>query len=133
MILLDTSVVIEIIEQGPGFDRCFTELQRFDPKFVHVSSITVFEVEVGLFDGSPNIRRRRGMWERFYTMLTSELVFVTVASIAADVVRATAKRGEQIGAMDALIAATALEFDLTLATRDRDFLRVPDLKVEMWR
>ena len=34
--------------------------------------------------------------------------------------------------MDALIAATALEFDLTLATHERDFERVPSLKCEFW-
>ncbi|RIK46742.1 MAG: hypothetical protein DCC58_02130 [Chloroflexi bacterium] len=34
-----------------------------------------------------------------------------------------------IGDMDTLIAATAIEHDLTLVTADSDFLRVPDLRV----
>lgn len=34
-----------------------------------------------------------------------------------------------IGDIDTLIAATALERDLTIVTADRDFMRVPDLKV----
>jgi len=34
-----------------------------------------------------------------------------------------------IGDVDTLIAATALERDLTVVTTDRDFQRVPDLKV----
>lgn len=35
-----------------------------------------------------------------------------------------------IGDVDALIAATALENDLTLVTMDKHFERVPDLKIE---
>ncbi len=34
-----------------------------------------------------------------------------------------------IGDIDTLIAATALERNLTVVTRDQDFVRVPDLKV----
>ncbi len=36
-----------------------------------------------------------------------------------------------IGDIDTLIASTALEYDLTLITVDRDFERVPDLRLEL--
>lgn len=36
-----------------------------------------------------------------------------------------------IGDIDTLIAATALEHDLTLVTTDTDYQRVPDLKLEL--
>lgn len=36
-----------------------------------------------------------------------------------------------IGDIDTLIAATALEHDLTVITTDCDFLRVPSLKVQL--
>lgn len=36
-----------------------------------------------------------------------------------------------IGDIDTLIAATALEYDLTVVTMDRDFERVPDLKLRV--
>ncbi|CAN5777371.1 hypothetical protein BH23CHL2_BH23CHL2_16770 [soil metagenome] len=36
-----------------------------------------------------------------------------------------------IGDIDTLIAATALDRDLIIVTLDRDFLRVPDLKVTL--
>lgn len=36
-----------------------------------------------------------------------------------------------IGDMDTLIAATAIENDLTLITLDRDFERVPELKMQL--
>lgn len=65
-------------------------------------------------------------------MTISELVFDDIATAAATLVRSTAKRGKQLGAMDAIIAATALENGLILATRDADFDRIPGLKVERW-
>jgi tRNA(fMet)-specific endonuclease VapC len=40
-------------------------------------------------------------------------------------------RGELIGDVDTLIAATALERNLTLVTTDGDFRRVPGLRVEL--
>ncbi len=133
MILLDTSVVIELVEVGTGWAVCAANLQRFEQRDVHVSAITIFEVEVGQFDRSPNVRRRRARWDQFLKLILTELVTDGIASQAARIVRETAKRGVQLGAMDALIAATALQWDLTVATRDRDFDRVPGLKVEHWR
>jgi predicted nucleic acid-binding protein len=42
-------------------------------------------------------------------------------------------RGTTIGAHDLLIAATAIQHDLTIATRNlRAFLRVESLRVEQW-
>ena len=41
--------------------------------------------------------------------------------------------GQMIGAHDLWIAATALVHDFTLATRnEREFRRVPGLRVEVW-
>lgn len=44
-------------------------------------------------------------------------------------IRLSLRRGQLIGDIDTLIAATALEYDLTVVTTDPDFQRVPDLKV----
>jgi len=44
-------------------------------------------------------------------------------------IRLALRRGQLIGDMDTLIAATALERDLTIVTIDPDFQRVPGLKV----
>ena len=44
-------------------------------------------------------------------------------------IRLALRRGNLIGDIDTLIAATALERDLTVVTLDPDFQRVPSLKV----
>lgn len=43
-------------------------------------------------------------------------------------IRLALRRGQLIGDIDTLIAATALENDLTIVTTDPDFQRVPNLK-----
>lgn len=43
-------------------------------------------------------------------------------------IRLALRRGQLIGDIDTLIAATALEHDLTVVTTDPDFQRVPNLK-----
>ena len=48
----------------------------------------------------------------------------------AEIRRALRRRGPGlIGDIDTLIAATALEYDLTVVTTDTDFQRIPDLKL----
>ena len=44
-------------------------------------------------------------------------------------IRLTLRRGQLIGDIDTLIAATALEHDLTIVTTDPHFQRVPGLRV----
>jgi tRNA(fMet)-specific endonuclease VapC len=52
---------------------------------------------------------------------------------AAELRQALERRGEPIGPMDTLIAATALAHNATLVTRNvREFGRVPALKIVNW-
>jgi tRNA(fMet)-specific endonuclease VapC len=43
------------------------------------------------------------------------------------------KQGRQLATVDALVAITALHYDLTLLTTDKDFDAVPGLRHENWR
>jgi len=49
----------------------------------------------------------------------------------ADIRRTLRPQHKEIGDIDTLIAATALEHHLTLVTIDNDFARVPKLKVQL--
>jgi predicted nucleic acid-binding protein len=133
LILLDTSVVLEVVEGGAGLKACIDRLEPYAPDQVAVSVVTVFEVEAGLFDGSPDIKARRQKWERLQSLIGLHAVYGQTARKAAQIVRTTSAKGQKLGNLDALIAAVAMENDLVLCTRDRDFLRVPGLRFELWR
>jgi tRNA(fMet)-specific endonuclease VapC len=71
---------------------------------------------------------------RNYQILHDLLVGVTLFDLTVPIleryadIRLALRRGRLIGDIDTLIAATALEYDLTLVTIDPDFERVPNLK-----
>lgn len=73
--------------------------------------------------------RRRAFVE--YLLATFEPVPITepVARVHADVWAALERRGDVPGAHDLWIAATALAHGFGLVTRDRDFRRIPGLRV----
>lgn len=128
MRLLDTSVCVDVLRRVPWAAR---RLGAYGPSEVAVSVITRLELMVGAaLSHAPELGRRES--QRL-------LDTVQVLDIGPDVVdEATAVRvavrraGRSLGDMDLLIAATALAHDLTLVTRDRDFARVPGLRVEDW-
>jgi len=62
------------------------------------------------------------------------VAYIYEASIAYGKIRAfIEKNGQPIGPLDTLIAAHAISLGLTLVTNnEREFQRVPQLKVENW-
>jgi tRNA(fMet)-specific endonuclease VapC len=54
------------------------------------------------------------------------------AQFAAELQITCRRRGRQLETVDALIAAVALRYELTLLTTDKDFLAVPGLQLENW-
>lgn len=55
------------------------------------------------------------------------------ATAAADLQVQLRKQGRQFTTVDALVAITALRYDLTVLTTDNDFDAVPGLRRENWR
>lgn len=54
------------------------------------------------------------------------------AERAANLQTSLRRRGRQLETVDALIAAVALRYDLTLLTADNDFSAISQLKRENW-
>jgi len=56
----------------------------------------------------------------------------TDAEFAAELQVSLRRRGWQLATVDALVAAVALRYDLTLLTADQDFQAIPRLQHESW-
>jgi len=113
--LLDTNIVIALInDQDIGYDvRAFRD--------VSISAITVMELYAlaGTSDVEP---------ERIGQFITQCMILPVGLHVArkAGLLSRTRKRGEA----DLLIAATAIEHDLSLLTRNvKDFRNIPGLKL----
>ncbi len=124
-LVVDTSVLVAAERDGVPFDVPADEE-------VGLSTVVLMEYWKGVERADSAVRRRRRV--EFFEQATSTFqlfpVTAATATTAARVWSDLVNAGIAIGAVDLLIAATALERDWTLMTLDmRHFGRVPGLRV----
>ena len=126
--LLDTCAVSDYLR---GVDSVVQRIQKVRPSDVAISAVTVMELRYGATRRqSPKLT---ASVEAFLNGI-SILTFDAEAAERAGVLRAKMEtKGLSIALADCQIAGTALAYDLTLVTHDKDLMRVPDLKVVDWR
>jgi tRNA(fMet)-specific endonuclease VapC len=129
--LLDTSVYLQPLRRKPVL-KALERWQALGDSRCAVSRVSVGEVEWGLhYEGNP-VR-----WKKYESLLQNRLqVFETGAGLWAVFAKMKARQqllGEPVSDLDLLIAATAKEQGLTVATlNSRDFSRIEGLAWENW-
>lgn len=126
-LLIDTDVLIELerADYAAELDRLMGDEERA------ISVITVSELLHGVLRAKGPIRaRRRAFVEHILAVLGAIAITEPVARIHAEIWAELSSRGEQVGAHDLWIAATALAHGLGVATGNvAHFNRVPGLRV----
>jgi predicted nucleic acid-binding protein len=122
--LADTSVFVAAEQRRPLADPPDGEAR--------LSVATLTELHVGVLRArSPQLRSLREhtleLAQRFVALPYDEAVAERLAGLLA----AARTRGRRAGAMDAIIAATALVHDLAVWTQDDDFEVLADLAPEL--
>ena len=117
--LLDTSILV-----GPE------PKSHTLPDDAAISIVTIAELRLGVLVASVEDRGRRlalltEVERRFAAMPVDD----RVAQAYAEIVSAALARGVRPRPFDALIAATARILDVPVYARDRDFLKLPGVKV----
>lgn len=129
--LIDTCVVSDFFKKIPSVVENF---KRLSPKQIHISSITVMEIEYGLNLHKEREKKIRPLWEQLlkYTQVTS---FSHACAVSAAAIRSQLKSaGQPISAYDILIAGTAIANDMVMVTSNlKEFNRVSGMTVEDWR
>jgi len=135
--LLDVSVVSEALRPRP--DAHVLGWLRANEARAWLSVVTIGEIEAGI-RGAPDAGRAESLraWldEVLIPQFTHRLLPVDVAVARRWGERTAAARanGTPVGAVDALIAATAVQHGLTVATRNaRDFVHLGVAVVDPWR
>ena len=125
--ILDSTFVADLVRNDPQAVAVLDTLIDSHTT-VGMSALTVFEVGVGLREAASSKR------ERFNSMVTDIDVFpldLRAARRAWDIQRRLLDNGERIGAVDVLIAGTAVVHNETVLTRNYDeFKRVDGIAVE---
>lgn len=124
--LIDSNVIIDGLK---GISSTTQTLASLENAGLAVSTITLAEVYEGAFGQAnpvPHLESARRFLAGFAVIDVTEQIAVRFAELR----HSLRRQGNLIPDMDLLIAATALEFDLTLLTRNlRHFERVPDLRL----
>lgn len=129
MYALDSNTVLDYF-RGKG--KVTANLLAVPRSEVALPAIVAYEVWVGVL-GSQNAARRQAQYEQFLATVEVLPLDLAVGRRAAELRRTLEPRGEGIGPMDTLIAATALAHNATLVTRNvREFGRVRGLQVVDW-
>ena len=133
MILLDTNVVIAILNDRPASVRDRLRIALDEGEDVGISSLVVFELRYGA-DRSAHPERNHARIDDLLAGPLTVLPFTTEDAAAAGAIRAQlAKQGTPIGPFDVLIAGQAVARALPVVTANtREFERVPSLNVINW-
>lgn len=129
--LLDTSVYSQPLRRRPVI-KALERWQEVGDDACAVAQVTIGEIEWGLhYENNP----RR--WEKYAALvqnrLTSYETGTGVWSLFARMKARQQRLGEPVSDLDLLIAATAKEQGLTIATlNSRDFSRIEGLAWENW-
>lgn len=128
--LLDTNICIYLIKQKP-----MSVLDKFNEHTVGdvgISSISVAELSFGVQKSQRRDQNQRALIQFLAPLVIAE--FNTEAAFAYGLIRAELEaRGKPICSLDTLIAAHAVGLGAILVTNnEREFSRVPKLKVENW-
>lgn len=136
-LLLDTSVISELVKKTPH-EAVVTWLTQQDEDSLYLSVLTLGELEKGIAKLPASARKdqlhawvRRDLAVRFADRVLP--IDLSVAERWGTLTADAEKRGAPIPVIDSLIAATALEHGLSIATRNvRDFERCGAICVNPW-
>lgn len=131
LLLLDTDTCIELLRGNP---LVLSHASDHPPSTISASVLTRYELLYGVERCTP--KRRAGESEKvqgLFDVICESPFTAKVAQRAAKIRAHLTGKGQTIGAIDILIAATAIVENRTLITHNlREFERIPNLRCQSW-
>ena len=129
MYLIDTDILSYAVRGDPAVLSRFADA---GPAPCLISCVSLYELTFGI-ERSPKQRTLWQAWQSIADLVVPLAVDEDVAQKAASLRAQLEARGQIIGPIDPLIAATALVHGLCLVTHNvRHFENIPDLRTEDW-
>jgi tRNA(fMet)-specific endonuclease VapC len=128
--LLDTNICVLLIRQKSP--RVLTKLTSLPITDIGISAITVAELQYGVQKSSHPAQNQQAL-DQFLLPLTIIPFDENDAAAYGQIRTNLEAQGLPIGALDTLIAAQAVQYNLILVTSNvREFARIPSLVIEDW-
>jgi len=128
--LLDTNHLSPLVTLDHPLRQILIEKLESGDTFA-ISTLTLTEFLFGI-QMLPRAVANMKEWEKYQDAFVYYDVDRNDAILASSLQVTLRKRGRQLHTVDALIAATALRYKLTLLSTDNDFKDVPELEQENW-
>lgn len=129
--LLDTCVVSDFFKKEQSVLKHF---ERVSPENIHISSITVMEIEYGLQLNEEKEKKIRPLWKNLLRHIHVLPYSPQCATFSAGFRARLKTLGLPIGPYDILIAGTALAHRMTIVTSNgSEFKRIKELTIQNWR
>jgi len=128
--MLDTNICIYIIKNKPL--NVLKRFKKFDIGDLVISSVTVSELFYGVYKSKYIEKNLKALEDFLYPFDIIE--FDENAAIEYGKIRASLEeKGQVIGGLDMLIAASAKSQGMVLVTNNiKEFKRIEDLEIENW-
>ena len=128
--LLDTNHLSPLVTIGHPLRATVLQQSQFGEQFaIAAPALTEFLFGIQVV---PRAQQNLAEWGRLRPVMAVYQIEQSDAEFAAQLQLELRRRGWQLHTVDALIAAIALRYDLTLLTTDKDFQAVPGLAQENW-
>ncbi len=133
MYLLDTNILSEVLRKKPN--------PNLTKNLKHITVSTAFSSVISLFEIRFGVMLRQNDTNIFWNRIESSIIPLvqwldlnsSIAKRAGDIAALLQAHGNFIGINDCLIAATALEHNFVLVTRNTvHFQRIGKLAIENW-
>lgn len=123
--LLDTSIVAAFLNKRPGAVKL---IKPWVSASEAATSLLVYGEVIEYIKNKPKYKYKHTSAKNLLKAISPYSLSASIVELYADL-RLLLRPGKLIGDIDTLIAATALENDLTVVTTDPDFKRIPNLKL----
>ncbi|MBI4147923.1 type II toxin-antitoxin system VapC family toxin [Candidatus Woesearchaeota archaeon] len=124
-LVLDTSLIIDIEQRKQSTITQLHRLSTLHPLPAKITFITEFEFHYGVRQRTPaNKEQAIAVLHKFSVLHTSH----KTAELLSELKHAHEKKGVTLPLADLLIATLAIENDMTLVTKDKDFQKIEELK-----
>lgn len=128
--LLDTNICIYIAKQKPK--QVLNKFEQLEVGMVGMSAITYGELLYGAQKSNSSAKALATI-KRLCDLIPPLPISLNVPTFYAKVRATLEQNGKVIGNNDLWIAAHCLDLEITLITNnEKEFSRVPDLKIENW-
>jgi tRNA(fMet)-specific endonuclease VapC len=129
--LLDTCVISDFFKKIPSVIERY---KAVSPEKIHISSITVMEIEYGLKLNLERAKKIRPLWNELLKYV-QVIPYSPQCAIVSAHLRADLKlQGLPIGSFDLLIAGTSIAHKMvTVSSNSGEFGRIPGITLENWR